>query len=96
MMFSPKTEKVCLSKLYHQQLASSTCHCKRFLKEHTNVKNTSTDDGDKPEKVYKYDDQDGLSDLDNSEESSPCPVRIFDITPPPGVLDVCMLILICV
>jgi hypothetical protein len=23
-------------------------------------------------------------------------VRIFDITPPPGVLDVCMLILICV
>jgi hypothetical protein len=28
----------------------------RFLKEHTNVKNTSTDDGDKPEKVYKFDD----------------------------------------
>jgi hypothetical protein len=24
----------------------------RFLKEHTNVKNTSTDDDDKPEKVY--------------------------------------------
>jgi hypothetical protein len=28
----------------------------RFLKEHTNVKNTSADDGDKPEKVYKFDD----------------------------------------
>jgi hypothetical protein len=29
----------------------------RFLKEHTNVKNTSTDaEGNKPEKVYKYDD----------------------------------------
>jgi hypothetical protein len=38
----------------------------RFLKEHTNVKNTSTDDGDKPEKVYKYDDRDRLSDLDDS------------------------------
>jgi hypothetical protein len=25
----------------------------RFLKEHTNVKNTSTDEGDKPEMVYK-------------------------------------------
>jgi hypothetical protein len=26
----------------------------RFLKEeHTNVKNTSTDEGDKPEKIYK-------------------------------------------
>jgi hypothetical protein len=25
----------------------------RFLKEHTNVKNTSTDEGHKPEKVYK-------------------------------------------
>jgi hypothetical protein len=25
----------------------------RFLKEHTNVKNTSTDNGNKPEKVYK-------------------------------------------
>jgi hypothetical protein len=28
----------------------------RFLKEHKDVKNTSTDEGDKPEKVYKYDD----------------------------------------
>jgi hypothetical protein len=28
-----------------------------LLKEHTNVKNTSTDEGDKPEKVYKYDDR---------------------------------------
>jgi hypothetical protein len=28
----------------------------RFLKEHTNMKNTSTDDGNMPEKVYKYDD----------------------------------------
>jgi hypothetical protein len=28
----------------------------RFLKEHTNVKNTSTDEGNKPEMVYKYDD----------------------------------------
>jgi hypothetical protein len=28
----------------------------RFLKEHTNVKNTSTDEGNKPETVYKYDD----------------------------------------
>jgi hypothetical protein len=28
----------------------------RFLKEHTNVKNTSTDEGNKPEKVYTYDD----------------------------------------
>ncbi len=25
----------------------------RFLKEHTNMKNTSTDERDKPEKVYK-------------------------------------------
>jgi hypothetical protein len=28
-----------------------------FLKRHTDVKNTSTDDGDKPEKVYKYEEQ---------------------------------------
>jgi hypothetical protein len=37
----------------------------RFLKVHTNEKN-STDEGDKPEKVYKYDDRDGLSHSDNS------------------------------
>jgi hypothetical protein len=68
----------------------------RFLKEHTNVKNTSTDDGVKPEKVYKYNDRDGLSDLDDSQESSPCPAHVFDVTPPPGALDVCTPILICV
>jgi hypothetical protein len=60
------------------------------------VKNTSTDDGNKPEKVYKYDNQDELSDSDDSQESSPRPVRIFDVTPPPGALDVCTLILVCV
>jgi hypothetical protein len=68
----------------------------RFLKEHTNVKNTSTDDGIKPEKVYKYDDRDRLSVLDGSQESSPRPVRVYDVSPPPGVLDICMPILICV
>jgi hypothetical protein len=31
----------------------------RFLNKHTNVKNTSTDEGNKPEKVYKYDDRAG-------------------------------------
>jgi hypothetical protein len=67
-----------------------------FLKEHTNMKNTSTDDGNKPEKVYMYNNRDGLSDLDDSQESSPHPACISDITPPPGVLDVCMPILICV
>jgi hypothetical protein len=68
-----------------------------FLKEHTNVKNTSTDDSNKPEKVYyKYDNQDELSDSDDSQESSPRPARIFDVTPPPGALDVCMPILVCV
>jgi hypothetical protein len=67
----------------------------RFLKEHTNMKNTSTDNGDKPEKVYKYNDLDGLSDLDGSLESSPRPVCISNVTPPPGALDVCMPILIC-
>ncbi len=68
----------------------------RFLKEHTDVKNTSTDDGDKPEKVYKYDDRDGLSDSDDSQESSPRPARVSDVTPPPGALDVCTPILVCV
>jgi hypothetical protein len=68
----------------------------RFLKEHTNVKNTSTDDSIKPEKVYKYNDRDGLSDSDGSQESSPRPARVYDVTPPPGALDVCMLILIYV
>jgi hypothetical protein len=68
----------------------------RFLKEHTNVKNTSTEDSLKPEKVYKYNDRDRLSDLDNSQESSPRLACVFDVTPPPGVLDVCMPILICV
>jgi hypothetical protein len=68
----------------------------RFLKEHTNVKNTSTDGGVKPEKVYKYDDQDGLSVSDGSQESSPRPARVYDITPPPGALDVCTPILVCV
>jgi hypothetical protein len=69
----------------------------RFLKEHTNVKNTSTDDGVKPEKVYKYDDRDGLSVSDGSQESSPCPAHVYDVlTPPPGALDVCTPILVCV
>jgi hypothetical protein len=74
-------------------------HCMKFtvyVKEHTNVKNTSTDDSDKPEKVYKYNDQDGLGDSDDSQESSPRPVRVLDVTPPPGVLDVCTPILVCV
>jgi hypothetical protein len=68
----------------------------RFLKEHTNVKNTSTDEGNKPEKVYKYDDRDGLGDSDDSQESSPRPVRVSDVIPPPGALDVCTPILVCV
>jgi hypothetical protein len=50
----------------------------------------------KPEKVYKYDDQDGLSVSDGSQESSPHPARIYDVTPPPGALDVCTPILVCV
>jgi hypothetical protein len=60
------------------------------------VKNTSTDEGNKPEKVYKYDDRDGLSDLDGSQESSSHLAHISDIIPPPGALDICMLILVCV
>jgi hypothetical protein len=36
-----------------------------------NVKNTCTDEGDKPEKVYEYEDWDGFSDSDDSQESSP-------------------------
>jgi hypothetical protein len=68
----------------------------RFLKEHTDVKNVSTDEGNKPEKVYKYDNQDGFGDSDDSQEPSPCPVHITDVTPPPGALDIFMPILICV
>jgi hypothetical protein len=68
----------------------------RFLKEHTDVKNTSTDEGDKPEKVYKYNDRDRFSDPDDSQESSPRPACITDVTPPLGALDVCTLILVCV
>ena len=60
------------------------------------MKNTSTDDGIKPEKVYKYDGQDRLSDSDDSQQSSARPVCVSNVTPPPGVLDVCMLILVCV
>jgi hypothetical protein len=66
------------------------------LKSTKNVKNTSTDDGVKPEKVYKYDDRDGLSVSDGSQESSPRPARVYDVTPPPGALDVCTPILVCV
>jgi hypothetical protein len=68
----------------------------RFLKEHTNVKITSTDEGNKPEMVYKYDNWDGLSDLDDSQESSPRPAGISDVIPPPGALDICTPILVCV
>jgi hypothetical protein len=60
------------------------------------VKNTSTDDGDKPEKVYKFDDWDGFSDLDDSQESLPHLARVSDVTPPPGALDICTPILVCV
>jgi hypothetical protein len=67
-----------------------------FLKEHTNVKNTSTDEGNKPEKVYKYGDCDGLSDSDDSQELSPCPACVSHVIPPPGALDICMPILVCV
>jgi hypothetical protein len=59
------------------------------------MKNTSTDEGNKPEMVCKYD-QDRLSDLDNSQESSLRPVRVSDIIPLPGALDVCTPILECV
>jgi hypothetical protein len=53
----------------------------RFLEEHANVKNTITDEGNKPEKVYKYNDRDRLSDWDDSQESSPHPACISDIIP---------------
>jgi hypothetical protein len=59
------------------------------------VKNTSTDDGNKPEKGYKYNDQDWLSVSDGSQESSPCLARISDVTSPPGALDVWTPILLC-
>jgi hypothetical protein len=68
----------------------------RFLKEYTNVKNTSTDESNKPEKVYKYINRDGLGDLDDSQQSSPCPAHVLDVIPPPGALDVCTPILVCV
>ncbi len=55
------------------------------------MKNTSTDEGNKPEKVYKYDHRDGLSDSDNSQKSSPRLAHVSDIIPPPGALDVCTL-----
>jgi hypothetical protein len=61
----------------------------RFLKEHTDVKNTSTDEGNKPEKLYKYDNRDRFSDSDDSQESSPHPAGFTDVTPPPGALDIC-------
>jgi hypothetical protein len=54
----------------------------RFLKEHRNAKNIHTDEHDKPEKVYKYNNQDGFSDSDNSQESSPCPVRVTNARHP--------------
>jgi hypothetical protein len=44
------------------------------------MKNTSTDEGNKPEKVYKY--RDGLGDSDDSQELSPRPACISDIIPP--------------
>ncbi len=47
----------------------------------------------KPEKVYKYDDRDRFSDSDDSQESSPHPAGFTDVTPPPGALDICTLIL---
>jgi hypothetical protein len=60
------------------------------------VKNTSTDDSNKPEKLYKYNDWDGLCDMDDSQESSPHPAWVSNVTPPPGALDVCTPILIWV
>jgi hypothetical protein len=60
------------------------------------VKNTSTDEGKKPEKVYKYNNWDGFSDSDDSQESSPHPVQATDITPPLGARDICTLVLVCV
>jgi hypothetical protein len=68
----------------------------RFLKEHTDVKNTSTE-GNKSEKVCKYDNQDGFSDLEDSQESSHHLACVTDVTPPPGALDIwCTPILVCV
>jgi hypothetical protein len=86
----------------YKSLQQNLCACQqkmrfhRVLKEHTNVKNTSTDEGNKPEKVYKYVNCDRFGDLDDSQESSPSPAHMTDVTPPPGVLDICMPVLICV
>jgi hypothetical protein len=68
----------------------------RFHKEHTDVKNTSTDEGDKPERVYKYNDRARTSDSEDSLELSPRPARIHDVRPPPGVSNVCSPVLVCV
>jgi hypothetical protein len=102
-------ERIKILRTIHQEEWKIINHCNeiygacrhktrfhRFLKEHTNVKNTSTDDGDKPEKVYKYDDRDGLRVSDGSQESSPRPACVSNVTPPPGALDVCTPILVCV
>jgi hypothetical protein len=69
----------------------------RFLKEHTDVKNTSTDDGDKPEKVYKYKDRaTAVGDSADPTGSSPRPARVHDVIPPPGDPGVCSPVLVCV
>ncbi len=60
------------------------------------MKNTSTDEGNMPQKVYKHDDQDGFSDLDDSQESLLCLVHVTYVTPTPGALYACMPILVCV
>jgi hypothetical protein len=69
----------------------------RFLKEHTDVKNTSTDEGDKPEKVYKYKDRaTAVGDSVGSQDPSPRPARAHDVRPPPGDPSVCAPVLVCV
>jgi len=52
----------------------------RFLKDDLNVKSTSTDEGDKPERVNE---SKGTS---RNDFFLPCPAREYDVTPPPGGL----------
>jgi hypothetical protein len=72
-----KKDFKCNAKMCEQYKYISSCRGTTF--HHVSKKTAAS----RLNQQDKYDDQDGLSDLDDSQESSPCPASISDITTSP-------------
>jgi hypothetical protein len=83
------------NEIYGAYCQHKTTRFHRFLKEHTDVKNTSTDEGERRSTSMMIEADLVIWIILSKHHLIRCTLAT-DVTPPLGALDICTLILICV